>query len=255
MSQEEKMYCPSMLKLQTKTLMLDIDRHIGEFYQRPVDSLEDRGIIQYSLHNFVNYINNIPLTAYLSDFLKGNQEIPDGNLFLQPVLGNPYYSPTWLGFNKGMYLDGAYGFILCLQPDRRTRPLLLAVTSFYPGTSLYLYSEGAVSYPDITTPVILQLQSQHWFTNDKPGEKALAASVLKSFRWEHALIYMDVKWAQSVGLPAIHILPSWQNRYFRGKEDTMKMRYDVSAERCGFKKDERGLYTLPLPTSLPKPAD
>lgn len=252
------MYCPEVLGLSTEFVRQEAYRGLYGFYQNPIGSLANEAAVASSLYNFVCHMNYSLLGNFLSGYLKKTEDpyfmnffsLPKGRYFLKAAVASLDSSRGFIGISKGesagMYMDGSYGFLLCWQSDQKTRPLALATTSFSPGNHMEDYDRD-ISYPDIFTPVIIQLQALHrnsnWVTDN---EKILANNVLIKFRWEHALIALDVMWAQGVGLSAIHILPAEENRYFLLREESIKMRYDISAQRSGFRPDKRGLYTLEL---------
>ncbi|MDO8658645.1 MAG: hypothetical protein Q7K55_07920 [Candidatus Levybacteria bacterium] len=260
MYSEKQRYCSPLLDQQVNAITLEITKGLYGYYQKPIESLENKNAVAFSLHNFAVRVNNAS-ESYFADFLKEGQEMPRGKLYLRPVVGHSIdESVRWVRTRfSEMFIDGCYGFILCLRP-KGDKPLFLAATSFLLANHSTDYSPWLrFHYNDLPTPVVVQLQAQHDttnFTKTEPERKKLADDTLSRFRWEHALLALDVQWARSVGLPAIHVLPGSQNHYFnyfkgKGREKSVKIRYDISARRCGFKQDDEGLYTLELPRVIP----
>ena len=77
-------------------------------------------------------------------------------------------------------------------------------------------------------------------------------SLLDPFRWERMLLRLLIDWAKENGFSQVLIQPADQNEYFINGTDNdrnkrLKMRYDVTARRSGFKLDPNlNAYSLPL---------
>lgn len=252
----ESKYYPVLLEQQVQSTTHEIYWNLHGLPKVPGRLFDYQEMVLYSLAKFVNFFNrNSCLGDFLAGHLKDGQQMLEGNIFLQPIAGDRDHSPTNIPHiagkeaGNGIYLDGDYGFILCWRPDQRTDPLILATTSFSPGNRLSRYNPK-LSYPDVTTPVVIQLQAQSYSTNycyanPRVERREMAFEALSRFRWEHALVSIATQWTQSAGFPVINLLPGAQNRYAHHREEQMKMRYDVTAKRCGFKLGENGLYVLP----------
>lgn len=68
---------------------------------------------------------------------------------------------------------------------------------------------------------------------------------LAPIRWEHALVEYVVEWAQKHGIPRVEIESGTRNDWVRAGHISIqqaKLRYDVTAKKCGFKKDDRGIW-------------
>lgn len=240
----EGKYYPALLEPQAQLTTHELYWNVLGLPQLPERLFDNPEMALYSVAKFADFFNRNCLKDFLSGYLKKGQEMPAGNLFLQSVsrISRSGYIAHIAGkeLDRRVYLDGNYGFILCWLPEQRTVPLPLAVTSFLPGYRLNWYNRS-LSYPDVTAPVIIQLQPPGHYPDGYQ-------EALSRFHWEHALVAIDTQWAQSAGFPVVHLLPGAQNPWVFGLEKLIKrmtMRYDVTAKRCGFKPDENGLYTLP----------
>ena len=108
--------------------------------------------------------------------------------------------------------DGHYGITLEHNVEEGTRVLGLA--SFTP-------EEGAIK--------IVQIQ----------GVKG-AQKFMKGLRWEKALVASVCRWAKEYGVPEVRIQPAAKNQWKEirdNEEGRGRLRYDVTAERMGFRYD------------------
>lgn len=106
--------------------------------------------------------------------------------------------------------------------------------------------------------MIEQIQGQ---TYERPGFH------LSGFRWEKLLVELTCRWAKSQGVPRILLLPAELNGHWLPNDGIpdedqvrLKMHYNVTAERCGFRKEETSapFYCLKLeefPLNLNKQAE
>lgn len=93
-----------------------------------------------------------------------------------------------------------------------------------------------------------------------------AGEILKPFKWERALAAYAVRFAENNNIPEVAIQPasknSWQIRnevrmlngdnHDPSLESRLKMLYDITAERSGFKLDNHGDYVKYIPANKHK---
>ncbi|MBI2057637.1 MAG: hypothetical protein HYT63_01480 [Candidatus Yanofskybacteria bacterium] len=75
--------------------------------------------------------------------------------------------------------------------------------------------------------------------------------IMSSLKWERLLVKIAEDWARKMGFRKIGILQAKHNEYFRkdptvewaiARNNRLKMRYDVTAERMGYKKKPSSRY-------------
>jgi hypothetical protein len=206
-----------------------------------------------SLFEFTDKFLGLDVTGFMREYKKDNL-LPDSNTFLlKPVLGN--YDRTIEGKGWGsFYMDSPRGFALGIRQPKIDQTLWIAITGISVGQELDSYDtehpglEGKMNFP-YPFPIITQLQGPHRMET-YPGDnlkREQANSALGKYRWEKALIGIVLEWAQAQGIPAVYLLPANKNRWLLPeREEGLHMRYDVSAERMGFRIQPNGLYGISL---------
>ena len=75
-------------------------------------------------------------------------------------------------------------------------------------------------------------------------------SRLRPIKWSRALLKYCEGWARTVGVTEINVVSvehnQWTATHGHLDKERGKMLYDVTAKRCGYKKDEDGYYRLEL---------
>jgi hypothetical protein len=65
-----------------------------------------------------------------------------------------------------------------------------------------------------------------------------ATDLMRPLRWEKLLYQVMLDWAAANGITQVRVLPAEQNRWFGlHRAERMKMLYDVTAKRMGFRWD------------------
>lgn len=157
---------------------------------------------------------------------------------------------------KGMgsfYMDSDNGFVLGVRTDEEK--LWVGAVGVVLGKELDIYdsfnenpeSKDRMCF-DYPFPVIVQIQGNTLSSYDENLDSyAKARKVQGAYKWERALIGLVLEWVYSQKVPAVYLLPSEKNRWFRPyRQSNFHLRYDVSAERMGFKMQPNGLYGLSL---------
>ena len=144
-----------------------------------------------------------------------------------------------------VFVDGTHGFALGCQKKDSGKTLWLAMMG------LGFLEEGTnhvtthiKNNPHQIFPVIRQLQVLTSSANKiEKKEKSEILAELHDLRWERILITNVVNWARKSSFQKIYSIPAEKCRWAR-KEDLerYKIRYNTSAKRLGFKKDEASGY-------------
>lgn len=168
------------------------------------------------------YYLDIDLIFYLDSFLKTGEQIANPAAY---KIRHTCSLGCYLRRVCGAYVDTEWGFTL-IKIEESNNSILR--------TEIGLASIGFGIYDDCI--VISQLQG-------RAGQQV----ELKKIRWEKMLVKIVADWAKKNGFKQVTIEPASRNRYFSGREKEFKLRYDVTAERSGFKLDSpNGAYVLDL---------
>lgn len=189
------------------------------------------------------------MTNDLTPFIKRKETLPPGDFSLLPVTGSGTNYSESDGY---MWADGKLGFLLAYQkPDDQYEYKLASVT-FSSSTNLLYYWPQIDNTRIVPNSIMIQqLQAYYYFKTKSGSAKQVASQdVLKRLKWERYLVNTTTNWARENSLKAVYIQPAELNDYKDAFDDTeqsrFKMRYDITAERMGFKKDAQGLWGLLL---------
>lgn len=213
--------------------------------------------ISISFGEFVGKSNNGFTDQLARSHLKKGKQLPAGR-FVFKYSGDTGY----VSFRSGkFYRDGRHSAALGIQDGRKS--LYVAITSFSFRSSVRapgVLSEFFYFDPPIG-PVIEQLQgpSRTAYRSSEMRDRAL--EILDALRWERLLVRFISAWAQEAEYPYVYVQPSRINKWPEistnfGMEGTEKgrLRYDITALRCGFRLGTAGLYSLKLPDNrIPMP--
>lgn len=165
---------------------------------------------------------HVSLDTYLNQFCKQDKGIKDEDSYeIRFLRGGGH--PKNLNFSgDSIYCDGPYAFALL----RRAKT----------GFNLSRWFESAIAlisfriFQAKKSVKIVQIQ----------GVKG-KHSFLKPLRWERMLVNIVIDWAKANGFKAVEIQRGKDNRWYAHSEnkDGFKIRYDVTAERCGFGYDKK----------------
>lgn len=225
-------YCPPFFDSQIQTQRFELQRglinpqNLLDYKQDPVTNTRDWYQLHTSFENFVNAINGPRLDYLISINTKTNTYSPPGKYHVEAE-------------NAGfIHMDGNFYFTLFSQGILRSSPL--AITSFVFGS--YMKNgwgvEGEIKEE---LPVIVQLQARQDIVS-----RLLKRPFSKGLRWEFLLISLVELWSRSTGFKGMYLMPAEFNEYEQVRESERgRLRYDKTAERYGFKKDEEsGLFLL-----------
>lgn len=213
-----------------------------------------------TLVDFSNELSGPRLTEIMSFYRKEGRTSDSSTFFLKPILKKYSVSVGNEGWGR-FYMDTHRGLALGVRSPRSRNTLWLGVAGIALGNELDEYNpehnirKGRMNFP-YQFPVIAQLQGPDKFAySHRPNGDVRyrrALEVLNSYKWERAMIDIVLQWAQEQQAPAAYILPANLNRWLTDRRaDQFKMRYDVSAERTGFRMQPNGLYGISL---LPFPS-
>ncbi|GEM_PF-2705591 len=214
-----------------------------------------------TLLKFTDAMSGEKLEAFMEQFRKAGTPPNSHRFLIRPVLGR---------FNQDLqdgrfYMDAQRGIALGVEDTglRSNNPTWIAVAGFAIGNELDSYvSLGATQEQNRIGfgrmdflhqfPVIVQFQGpkdRKTYNGDYSKYKQ-AVNVLKEFKWERAMIDLVLEWAFISGIPAAYLLPSDKNRYLNlidsEAKDRLRLRFDTSAQRMGFRMQPNGLYGISL---------
>jgi len=96
-----------------------------------------------------------------------------------------------------------------------------------------------------------------WRCNNRPvartiilyySPQQIRLQVLSLYRWEFVLVRVVVEWAKYAGCVRVAIISAEFNRYYNaggdgaGHQKRLKVRYNATAQRCGFKRCSQTAY-------------
>ncbi len=209
----------------------DILRGAGFKIQQPKipfsTNYKSAPLVLNSMKLFVKGYDSESVNNLVDNNLKGTRVMPTGNLLISAYA---CFDGSVFSLDGSRFVaDGSYGFFL---GKKERFPLWLAGVFF--------------SSAQNDCPIIQQLQVvKHKYIS----QQELTLSTLQLFHWERALVYLVLDWAYINRFPAVYLQPAEMNQWVKRGNlplERAKMRYDVTAERMGFRKDQNGLYALYL---------
>ncbi len=185
-----------------------------------------------SIHAFVESFTdsgefNRSLTDYLNRSEAGSHLNPREFSLVAHSGPSTSISPPYDTF----FMDGASGLILTYGKPKDRNSVIASVDPLFRVNQSNRMSQTNHDYKDI---VINQLQGPLKNFSNPEFRK-----IFTSFRWEHLLVDCLVSWAWYAGLQRLLLLPSYYNYYGKVKRNengSAIMRYDVTAERRGFRR-------------------
>lgn len=210
-----------------------------------------------SLADFSNDLSGPRLTEIMSFYRKEGLAPDSTSFFLEPMLEARAVQIGNDGWGR-FYMDTNRGLALGVRGPRSRETLWIGVAGIALGNELDRYEmpgdrAGRMSFP-YQFPVIAQLQGPNRYTYE-PRETPASGSrkykkaveVLSKYKWERAMIDIVLEWAQQQRVPAVYMLPGKLNHWASPRRaEQLRMRYDVSAERMGFRMQPNGLYGISL---------
>ena len=169
----------------------------------------------------------VNLAPYLRRFAKKGFEKKASNLPFKVYCDSGRGYRT--AFRKEIYHDTDYSFVLV---KRSLNPLLLGRGRALACVGLDLMP-GGQNEPRVS---IRKIQ----------GVKGREGG-LKPVKWERMLVALVLDWAKAHRFKAVEIQPGEENGWCTlSKQKQFHMRYDVTAKRLGFVRNERGQYECVL---------
>ena len=210
-----------------------------------------------SLVDFADDFSGPKLTEFMSFYRKEGPSPDSSTFFLRQVLKRATVSIENEGWGR-FYMDTDRGLALGVRGPRNRNTLWLGVAGIALGNELEGYEipdnvKGRMSFP-YQFPVIAQLQGpdKHAYGYRSTGAEKhkRAIEVLSRYKWERAMIDVVLEWAQEHGIAAAYMLPAELNHWWYAsslvREERLRMRYDVTAQRMGFRMQPNGLYGISL---------
>lgn len=134
---------------------------------------------------------------------------------------------------RAFYFDGDYSLMLFYG---NTNDMVGVGVSFALAKDRYIGSSYNLSpyFVDTLSPIIMQIQG-----SDRAMGLNAVQNTFTEFRWERLLVGIVSLWAKSAGFPQIMLLPhekSMWNKVSENVHGTAALRYDITAQRMGFKR-------------------
>lgn len=238
-------YCPPELSPQVETVGWNTDVPYFDLFPKPLIDLKDKSSLRSSIRMFAQKMNSGPVNDFLKAYGKeGAPEVEESFII------NAFGPDSWyLGHQRlgrkiktYFYGDGEMAFVLGYKNKKLKEPLWLATTSFNCG-SLVSYNPNLEIQAGLQ-PIIIQLQG---ISYDDQKLREQAVSVFSRYRWERALIQLVIAWAREENIQGVYLLPASLNKYKGHRpQNEFYLRYDVTAQRCGFNRQRNGLYGFSL---------
>src|SRR3989344_500009 len=195
------------------------------------------------------------LCRMLSPFAKDGVVL-DEKFVLKDVLGKKQEHIDANG--DGLFCtDGQYSFALGYLRGKDEKPLWIAVASFATDevASRYrtsLFKRGVETDYECNLPLIVQIQGPAVWSYDNREKYKDAKKILAKLRWEKAMLKLLLDWAEQNSIPALYLLPSKMNQHrniSKNIDDSLHIRYDVTAKRMGFIQQGEGFFKKEIDTN------
>jgi len=244
---------------QDKDLELDIDT---------VLDLGDTLAVHQSMQETVRDLWGDEFTRLAKKYIKqGATLLPDQlSLVSSNVFRDLDYS--FLAEERGKWeYDSPFAFILQHRSEPTETPMFLSVVGFTYGSHLENYMKSGkgkkIGAAVDSFPVINQIQGpqSHSTYKLKPEYYEKARGILGQVRWEPLLMATVHEWAKSNKLEKLGVLPAEYNLWVSGlpeddeKFKRFKRRYDHTAKRYGFEKNEKSSFFELDINNRPSPLD
>lgn len=251
-----KLYLPTLAETALAGQSQALLKGMHGFVPIPVDNLlqANEKQVRTSLGIFLNDIPATILPEFMKHFTKAEAELDPTKFCLSPVLSKGTNSLQFFG-DHYTWLDAYYGFTLGYREGFRTTWLASTSFSSY-HQPLQRVEDDIENTGDLKNldkpegPYIKQLQAYHYYNDDhnpNKNPKIRQQKILQQLRWERLLVVLTAHWAESLGFSAAYLQQGKKNHYYGvGREERFHMRYDVTAQRLGFKLNEYGDYQLNL---------
>lgn len=203
------------------------------------------------LEGFVSTANN---NGLVNAIVERNLRVPDTvdiSFSVIPIIGSGRHRHTEFGEpenkQRKFFTDGENGLLLMGQ-SYGENSIALAEVSFSEDQLRSL--DGIKDFDTRIYPRILQMQGCT-YEGDRRARRTQVLNLLGKFRMEQVLLELIIQYAKLHGMPAVAIIPA-ENNPNREKAgfnmNVMKARYNGTARKNKFKKQENGLYLKDLDT-------
>lgn len=194
-----------------------------------------RNEVQRSMADFVTKIRT---SGQLNKLI--SRESKDGIAIERSRIGLIAAIPERKGPYLGFYLDEYYTFILSLdKPDNSGCISFKILDENWKARDIIGNGSGEANTSVLRPGDLIITQLQGPTFSDSKGK----VQVLPQLRWEVILVDLVVKWAKTTGFSRVYLLPGEFNKYYwtrnEKEREKLKLRYNVTAKRCGFKRDSK----------------
>ncbi len=199
---------------------------------------------------FSDYSTNQGLANSIANKYPNNANLEEYNYSIMPVLGRGRHGHEFHGESSNrhrkFYTDGNLAFMLMCAKSGEL-PVGIAITSFTlepVESDSELLNDKDYRY----FPRILQIQGLT-YRSDRSVRRLLVLECLQAVHCERVMVELHTAFALAFGYPCLALLPAEANPN-RNKKDfdlaRMKTRYNGTARRHGFDKNQTGLYVKTL---------
>lgn len=239
---------PQILDTHVTTLRREID---GAYFSSMTDPSEV--MIQPRLRRSLERFVQLRSGSWIQEYMKSFQK--------KEAKENSYiFSVSFVGKNgkpeedeqSRFVMDTDQGLALGIRDDSGEKTIWIGVVGIlYTKDTEKNDSRGLYRGYPRNHPIIAQIQgaSTYSYSADeyKQEKPRKAKEALIQYKWERSLVGLVLEWANEEKLPAVYLLPSYKNHWYReGRKDAFHLRYDVSAQRIGFRMQPNGLYGISL---------
>lgn len=234
MAERKHYFLPKELNYAASIQKSELDRALGirKLSDRLINGIEDQDVLK-TLHSLDEFRVRANATGFPEQILKdlqAKQNISESHQIVvaEPIFGEGYHR---IEGKAAFTADSKYSLIIGARQSGQNRWLA--------GIGFDLDQRGC--------PVISQIQacspiigtSVAGTFDDYEKERDCNKSLLARFRWEFLLVALVAKWAQIRKAKEVRIKPAAHNIWrVAVPDERLKLRYDVTAKRMGFKFDK-----------------
>lgn len=240
---------PQILDTYVATLRQEIDGvYFSSMYTDPSEAMIQPRL-RRSLERFAELRSGSWMQKYMKSFQKKGNKENSYTFSVSPVDNKGY--PEEKG-QRRFVMDTDQGLALGIKDDSREETMWAGVIGIlYIKDTVKAVSQDPYGEYPRNHPIIAQIQGANtYFYSDDEREQEEPRKVkeaLAQYKWERALIGLVLEWVHAEKLPAVYLLPGYKNHsYVEGRKDAFRLRYDVSAQRMGFRMQPNGLYGISL---------
>ena len=240
---------PQILDTYVATLRQEIDGvYFSSMYTDPSETMTQTRL-RHSLEKFAQLRSGSWMQEHMKSFQKKDNKENNYTFSVSPVDNKGY--PEEKG-QRRFVMDTDQGLALGIRDDSRGKVMWSSVVGIlYIEDTVRAVSQDPYGEYPRNHPIIIQVQgaNTYFYSNDEreQEEPRRTKEALAQYKWERALIGIILEWAHAEKLPTVYLLPGYKNHWYtEGRKEAFRLRYDVSAQRMGFRMQPNGLYGISL---------